>query len=113
MVSILIRFANWLGFAIAPLIISIIFSFLSTLTLGSLAFFGISIMIEDMFSMIDVMLRGVIPLNSAKIVEAAGLFLSLKIYLYSLGARLTIVLSFFVYGWTKNIPEKYYVKNHI
>jgi len=97
------RFASWLGPVLAPIVITIFFNILVGFGFAAITFTGVTLLIEEIYTMIDTMLSGLIPLNSKKIVEAAGLFLALKIYLYALGTRLSIVLSFMVYGWSQNL----------
>lgn len=97
------RWVSWLGYALAPWVISLVFSFLASLGVAQVSFIAVDIMIEELFKIIDSMLSGLIPLNSKSMVESAGLFLSLKIYLYALGTRLSLVLSFMVFGMVKNV----------
>ena len=96
MYKILIWLISNIGYALAPWLVSFIFSLIASFGISAVSFIGVSIMIDELFTIINTLLSGLISVNSKSILEAAGFFLSLKIYLYALGSRLSIVLSFMV-----------------
>ena len=74
--------------------LNIFFDILIALGFSSLAFVGLELLIDDVFKMVDVMLRGLIPLNSMAMVESAGFFLALRIYFAALSTRIAIFIYF-------------------
>jgi hypothetical protein len=73
---------------------TLILDILIALGFSSIAFVGFELLIDDVFKIVDTMLRGVIPLNSMAMVEAAGFFLALRIYFAAISTRLAIFIYF-------------------
>jgi len=74
--------------------LSLIFDFLIALGLSSVTFVGLELLISDVFTIVDTMLRGLMPLSSVSMVEAAGFFLALRIYFAAISTRLAIFIYF-------------------